>query len=133
MDAHRPDELTPQRQRPGHRTDHAPAPVRQRYETISNDELARQIDELEQHLRRDDPALAQQFSKLQRAHRRIEVAVFSLLAAAVLLLAIALATTSPVAGLCGIVAYVAAFGVYNHDLRKLGRPSTPYRRRFPWR
>ena len=133
MDAHRPDELTPQRQRPGHRTDHAPAPVRQRSETISNDQLARQIDELEQNLRRDDPALAQQFSKLQRAHRRIEVAVFSLLAAAVVLLAIALATTSPVAGLGGIVAYVAAFGVYDRHLRKLGRPSTPHRRRAPWR
>jgi hypothetical protein len=57
MDAHRPDELTPQRQRPGHRTDHAPDPVRQRCETINSDELARQIDELEQHVRRDDPAL----------------------------------------------------------------------------
>ena len=133
MDAHRPDELTPQRQRPGHRTDHAPAPVRQRSETITDDQLARQIDELEQNLRRDDPALAQQFSKLQRAHRRIEVTVFSLLAAAVVLLAIALATTSPVAGLGGIVAYVAAFGVYDRHLRKLGRPSTPHRRRAPWR
>ena len=133
MDAHRPDELTPQRQSPDHRTDQTPAPVRQRSETITDDQLARQIDELEQNLRRDDPALAQQFNMLDRAHRRIEVTVFSLLAAAVVLLAIALATTSPVAGLCGIVAYVAAFGVYNHDLRKLGRPSTPYRTRFPWR
>ena len=133
MDAHRPDELTPQRQRPGHRTDDAPAPVRQRSETITDNQLAMQIDELERNLRRDDPALAQQFSKLQRAHRRIEVAVFSLLAAAVLLLAIALATTSPVAGLGGIVAYVAAFGVYDRHLRKLGRPSTPHTRRAPWR
>ena len=59
--------------------------------------------------------------------------MFSLLAAAVLLLAIALATTSPVAGLGGIVAYVAAFGVYDRHLRKLGRPSTPHTRRAPWR
>jgi hypothetical protein len=107
--------------------------VRQRSGTINNDELARQIDELEQNLRRDDPTLAQQFSKLQRAHRRNEVTVFSLLAAAAVLLAIALATTSPIAGLGGIVAYVAAFGVYDHHLRKLDRPSTPHRRRVPWR
>lgn len=130
MDAHRPDDLTPQRQRPSHRTNHASAPVHQRRDTISNDQLARQIDELEQNLRRDDPALAEKFNKLQRAHTRIDVAVFSLLAAAAVLLAIALATTSPVAGFGGIAAYVAAFGVYDHHLRKLGRPS-PRRRRAP--
>jgi hypothetical protein len=107
--------------------------VHQRSDTTSNDQLARQIDELEQNLRRDDPALAQQFNKLQRAHTRNEVTVFSLLAAAAVLLAIALAATSPVAGFGGIVAYVAAFGVYDRHLRKLGRPSTPHRRRAPWR
>ena len=133
MDAHRPDELTPQRHRPSHRTDQTPAPVRQRSETINNDELARQIDELEQNLRRDDPALAQQFNKLQRAHTRNDVAVFSLLAAAAVLLAVALATTSRVAGLGGVAAYLASFLVDNRHQRRLRRPSTPHRRRAPWR
>jgi hypothetical protein len=95
--------------------------VRQRSDTITNDELAGQIDELEQNLRREDPSLALQFDKLQRARTRLDITVFSLLAAAALLLAIALATTSPIAGLGGIVAYVAAFGVYNQHLRKLDR------------
>jgi hypothetical protein len=133
VDAHRPDELTPQRQHPGHRTDQESAPLRQRRDPITNDQLARQIDELEQNLRRDDPSLAQQFNKLQRARTRIDIAVFSLLAAAAVLLAVALATTSPVAGFGGIVAYVAAFGVYNQHLRKLDRPSATDRRRARWR
>jgi hypothetical protein len=132
VDAHRPDELTPQRQRPSHRTDHEPAPLRQRRDPITDDELARQIDELEQNLRREDPSLAQQFNKLQRAHTRMDIAVYLLLAAAAVLLAIALATTSAVAGIGGIVAYVAAFGVYDQHLRKLHRPSAPHRRRAPW-
>jgi hypothetical protein len=126
VDAHRPDELTPHRQRPGHRTDHEPAPLRQRRHPLTNDQLARQIDELEQNLRRDDPSLAKQFNKLQRAHTRIDTAVFSLLATAAVLLAIALATTSPVAGFGGIVAYVAAFGFYHRHLRALDRPSSPH-------
>lgn len=125
MDAHRPDELTPQRHRPSHRTDRALAPVRQRRDTITDDRLALQIDELEQDLRRDDPALVQRFHKLQRARTHTDVAVFSLLAAAAVLLAIALATTSPVAGSAGVAAYVASFGIYHRHLRKLHRPSTP--------
>lgn len=133
MDAHRPDELTPRRRRPAAQADQIPAPVPQRRGTITDDQLARQIDELEQNLRRQDPALAQRFDKLQRASRRNDVAVFSLLAAAAVLLAAALATTSPVAGLGGIMAYVAAFGVYNRHLRKLDRASIPRRRRAPWR
>jgi hypothetical protein len=114
VDAHRPDELTPQRQR---------------RDTITNDQLARQIDELEQELRRDDPSPAQQFNKLRRARTRVDITVFSLLAVAAVLLAISLATTSPIAGFAGIVAYVAAFGVYNQHLRKLDRRSAPHRRR----
>jgi hypothetical protein len=133
VDAHRPDELTPQPHRPSHRTAQPPAPVRQRTETINSDKLARQLEELEQDLRRDDPALVEQFNRLQRARTRTDVAVFSLLAVAAVLLAIALAITSAVAGLGGIVAYAAAFGVYNHHLRKVGRASTPSRRRAQWR
>ena len=133
MDAHRPDELTPRRRRPAVQTDQIPAPVPQRRGTITDDQLARQLDELEQNLRRHDPALVQRFNKLQRASRRNDVTVFALLAAAAVLLAIALATTSPVAGLGGIVAYVAAFGVYNRHLRKVGRAFNPRRRRAPWR
>ena len=133
MDAHRADELTPQRHRPSHRTDHAPAPVHRRSDAITNDQLARQIDDLEENLRRDDPALAQQFNKLQRAHTRNDVTVFSLLAAAAVLLAIALANTSRVAGLSGVAAYLASFLVDNRHQRKLREASTRHRRRAPWR
>jgi hypothetical protein len=107
--------------------------LRQRRDTITDDQLARQIDELEENLRRDDPSLAQQFTTLRRARTRVDITVFSLLAAAAVLLAIALATTSPIAGFGGIVAYVAAFGVYNQHLRKIDRPSAAHRRRAPWR
>ncbi len=58
--------------------------------------------------------------------------VFSLLAVALVLLVIALATTSPVATLGGVVAYVASVGIYDRHLRKLGRASTPQTRRGPW-
>ena len=129
MDAHRSGQLTPQRQRPGQRTDQA---LRQQRETITDDQIARQIDELEQNLRRDDPTLTAQFSGRQRAHTRNEVAVFLLLVVAVVLLATALATTSAVAFLGGVAAYLASFAVYHRHLRRLGRPSTPHRRRAPW-
>ena len=125
MDAHRPDNLTTQRQLPGQRTDQA---LRQQRDTIRDAQVTRQIDELEENLRRDDPALAGQFNRWQRAHTRNDVAVFSLLVVAVALLAIALATTSSVAWLGGFAAYVASFGVNQRHLRKLGRPSAPHRR-----
>ena len=62
----------------------------------------------------------------------VSIALFGVahwLPLALVLLAISLATTSPIAGFAGIVAYVAAFGVYNQHLRRLDRRSAPHRRR----
>ena len=130
---HRPDELIPQPIRHVRPAGLASTPVRERNGTITDDRLGRKVDELEERLRRDDPALAYQFNRLDRAHTRIDVTVFSLLVAAAVLLAIALATTSPVAGFGGIMAYVAAFGVDDHRRRKFGRGSTPANAASPWR
>jgi hypothetical protein len=111
VDAHRPDQLTLNRPRPDHRPGQ-----------LSSSELARQLDELEQTLRREDPALVKQFR--DRARTRNDVAVFSLLAAGAVLLAIALAARSPLAWLGGVAAYLASFGVDRRHHRTFRRASS---------
>jgi hypothetical protein len=104
--------------------------LRQQRDTWFTDEqVALQIDELEHNLRRDDPAQARQFDPRHRALTRNDVAVFALLAAAIVLLAIALATTSAVAWLGGVATYLASFAVHDRHRRKPARPSSPHRRR----
>jgi hypothetical protein len=113
VDAHRSNQLTLNRPGPSHRTDQ-----------LSHSQLAREIDELERNLRREDPALVKQFRRLDGARRRNEVTVFSLLAVSAVLLAIALAVRSPVAGLGGVGAYLASFVVDRRHQRTLRRTSS---------
>lgn len=103
MDAPRPDELTSRK---------------------------RAIDALEQRLRRDDPLLVDRFHDLERRDRRTTLAVFALLAASVVLLALALATVSPVAGGAGVATYLASFAVDRRHRKMLREPLTGERPRW---
>ena len=96
--------------------------MHQRRGTLTDEQVTRQIDELEQALQRGDPSPAEQFDERRRARARMDITVFSLLGAAVVLLALALATTSPIAGIGGVLAYVTAFGVGQRCARELHRP-----------
>jgi hypothetical protein len=98
---------------------------------MNNDQLARQIDELERALAHEDPSLAHRFKKLQHANTRNDVAVFSLLAISAVLLAIALTTLSAVAGLGGVTAYLASFLVDTRYQRRLSGPSNRDGQRAP--
>jgi hypothetical protein len=99
---------------------------------MKNIQLARQIDELERALQQEDPSLATRFEKLRRTNTRNDVAVFSLLTISAVLLAIALATQSAIAGLGGVAAYLASFLVDSRHQRKLTGPSQDERTRTPW-
>jgi hypothetical protein len=90
---------------------------------MNTDQLAQQIDELERALQQEDPSLARRFEKLQRTNTRNDAAVFSLLAISAVLLAIALATPSAVAGLGGVAAYLASFLVDTRHQRRLSAPA----------
>jgi hypothetical protein len=90
---------------------------------MTSDQLAPQIDEMERVLQQDDPSLAKRFEKLQRTNTRNDIAVFSLLIISAVLLAIALATLSAVAGLGGVAAYLASFLVDSRHQRRLTGPS----------
>lgn len=125
MDAHRADDLTPQRLLPGPRTDQASRPPR---DTFTDEQVALTIDELEQDLRRDDPARAGQPNRPQRALTRNDVAVLSLLVAAMVLLAVALATTSAAAWLGGVATYLASFAVHDRQRGTLDRGGCASRR-----
>jgi hypothetical protein len=113
VDAHRSNQLTLNGRGPSHRAGR-----------LGHSRLAREIDELEQNLRREDPGLVKQFRELDRARTRNEVTVFSLLAVSAVLLAIALAVRSPVAGLGGVGAYLASFVVDRRHQRTLRRTSS---------
>ena len=112
MDAHRADDLTPQRVLPGHGTDQV---VRRQRDTFTDEQVAVTIDELEHELRRDDAARAGKVDRRHRALTRNDVAMFSLLVAAIVLLAIALATTSALAWLGGVTTYLASFAVHDRQ------------------
>lgn len=89
---------------------------------MKNDQLVREIDEIERTLVQDDPALEKRFRKLQHANTRNDVAVFSLLTISAVLLAVALATLSLAASCVGVGAYIASFLVDNRHERTLRRP-----------
>jgi hypothetical protein len=99
---------------------------------MKNDQLAQQFDELEQALEQEDPSLARRFDKLQRTNTRNDVAVFSLLGISAVLLAIALATLSAVAGLGGVAAYLASFLVDTRHQRRLSGPPNQDWQRTSW-
>jgi hypothetical protein len=99
---------------------------------MNTDQLGRQIDELERALQQQDPSLVKRFEKLQRTNTRNDIAVFSLLTISAVLLAIAFATLSAVAGLGGVAAYLASFLVDTRHQRKLTGPSQGEGTRTPW-
>lgn len=69
----------------------------------------RQIDEIERHLRIEDPALSRRVEQRRRREAAQAVAVFTLLASSAVLLATGLATISPVVYCAGVAAFLAAF------------------------
>ena len=100
---------------------------------MNNDQLARQIDEIEQALLSDDPSLSKRFRKLQQDNTRNDVAVFSMLAISAVLLAAGLATLSPFAWGAGGAAYVASFLIDNRHERRLRRPFRADTKDTSWR
>jgi hypothetical protein len=90
---------------------------------MNSDLLTRQFDDIESTLRREDPALARRFKKLQRADTRNDVAVFSLLTISAVLLGAFWATLSVAVGLGGVAAYLASFVVDTRHRQRLTRPS----------
>ena len=90
---------------------------------MNNDQLDRQIEELERLLHRDDPSWSKRFRELERGSTRNDVTVFSLLAISALLLGIGVANLSLVAFLTGAAAFVASFVVDHLHERRLHDPS----------
>lgn len=87
---------------------------------MNNDNLDRQIEELERFLEREDPLLSKRFIELDRASTRNVVSVASLLVVSVVLLGIGITTLSLVAFGSGTVAFIASFvvdGFYHRRLR----------------
>ena len=89
-------------------------------DAMNNDNLDRQIEELERFLNREDPSLSKRFIELERASTRNVVSVASLLVISVVLLGIGLATLSFVAFGSGTVAFIGSFivdGLHHRRLR----------------
>jgi hypothetical protein len=133
MDAHHPDTLIPQQH--GERSDvgHRPPTLSPRRDTHDNGQLARQIDELDQLMRHEDPSLWKRFRRLNQTWTRIEVAVFALIVLTAVLFATALAVSSVVAWFAGLGAFLAASFVDNRHRRALRPPPPTNARRVLWR
>jgi hypothetical protein len=103
---------------------------------MKNEQLDRQIDELERALRHEDPALSKRFDRLQRNSMRNDIVVFSLLAVSAVLLAVGFATLSPFAWAAGAAGYIGSFAVDSRHERGLRGPQpSPVRSSDPvrWR
>ena len=99
---------------------------------MNNDQLDRQIEELERFLHRDDPSLSKRFRQLERESTRNDVTVFSLLAISAVLLGIGVANLSLVAFCTGAAAFVASFLVDHLHQRKLDEPSRGETKESTW-
>ena len=133
MDAHRPDTLTPQQHRERNDVGHQPPTLSPQRDAHDNGQLARQIDELDQLMRHEDPSLWRRFRRLDQTWTRSGVAVFALIALTAVLFATALAVSSVVAWFAGLGAFLAASFVDDRHQRAL-RPTPPTRtRRVLWR
>lgn len=76
---------------------------------MDSEQVNREIDEIERHLRIDDPAFVRRVAQRHRRDAAQAIAVFALLAFSVVLLVAGLATVSPVAYCAGVAAFLAAF------------------------
>jgi len=86
-----------------------------------DDHDRRVIEEIERALRAEDPSLVQTFRDVEQRLGATDIAVFSLLAASVVLLSVGLATTSAAPWCMGAVAYGACFVVDHHHTRRRPR------------
>ena len=76
---------------------------------MDSEHLNRQIDEIERYLRTEDPALVRRIEQQRRRHAAQAIAVSALLTASTILLAVGLATVSPVMYCAGVAAFLTAF------------------------
>lgn len=76
---------------------------------MDSEYVNRRIDEIEHHLRLEDPALVRRVEHRCRREAAQAIAVFAFLAFSAVLLAAGLATVSPVAYCAGVAAFLAAF------------------------
>lgn len=76
---------------------------------MDDEHVNRQIDEIERHLRIEDPALVRRVAQRRRREAAQAIAVFTLLASSAVLLTAGLANLSPVVYCAGVAAFLAAF------------------------
>jgi hypothetical protein len=76
---------------------------------MDSEQVNRRIDEIERHLRIDDPALVRRAEQQHRRDAAQAIAVFAFLAFSVVLLVAGLVALSPVAYCVGVAAFLAAF------------------------
>jgi hypothetical protein len=88
---------------------------------MTDDQVRRAIDEIEQALRHDDPAFVRRVRAVRRAEVGSVVAVVLLLIAGAVLLTVGLATLSWVAWAAGLVALLGSVLVDEHHKHALRR------------
>ena len=76
---------------------------------MDSEHVNQQIDEIELHLRIDDPALVRRVELRRRREATHAIAVFAFLASSAVFLVAGLATLSPVVYCTGVAAFLAAF------------------------
>ncbi|HMG41913.1 MAG TPA: DUF3040 domain-containing protein [Acidimicrobiales bacterium] len=86
-----------------------------------DDDLGKEIEQIEQCLDADDPAFLRRFDAVCRADLANVIIVFTLLAVGVVCLTVGLATTSWPAWALGLIAFAACFAVDGHHKQTLRR------------
>ena len=110
------------RRRIGGRRDRTTRRAHTRRSTVEHaDPLRRQIDQVEQALWREDPALMLQVRRLQRIDTATVLTVFALLATGSVLVTVGAATSTIAAGGSGVIAMVAACVIDRRHQRALRR------------
>lgn len=90
---------------------------------MNHDQVSRTIQEVEQRLAHDDPALMKRFQAVQRAEIATALTVFLLLAGGAVLLTVGFATLSWPTWIAGVLALLASFAVDEHHQHTLRRTS----------
>jgi Protein of unknown function (DUF3040) len=92
-----------------------------RWPMSDDDHDNRAIEEIERALRAEDPSLVRRFRDVEQRLGATDIAVFSLLAASVVLLSVGLATASAAPWYIGAVAYGTCFVVDHQHKRRRPR------------
>lgn len=95
--------------------------VRRAIEELERGLTQAAIDEAEQALAHDDPALVKRTRAFYRAEVRTALAVFLLLATGAVLLTVGVSTLSWPAWVAGLVAFLASFAANEHHKHVLRR------------